>query len=79
MSKIQASRDCYTAEHAMQVAIISVHIGRRLGVSEQELKILEQGCYVHDIGKVAIPDDVLLRDNSGDRIIPGTVYITLTG
>ncbi|MFW8601416.1 HD-GYP domain-containing protein [Desulfobacterota bacterium M19] len=67
MSKIQASRDCYTAEHAMRVALISMHIGRRLGVSEQELRILEQGCYVHDIGKVAIPDDVLLKPGRFDK------------
>ncbi len=67
MSEIQASRDCYTAEHAMRVAVISVHIGRRLGVSEQELRILEQGCYVHDIGKVAIPDDVLLKPGRFDK------------
>lgn len=67
MGEIQASRDSYTAEHAMRVAVISVRIGRRMGVSKQELRILEQGCYVHDIGKVAIPDDVLLKPGRFDK------------
>ncbi len=67
MGELLASRDHYTSEHALRVAEISVRIGRRLGLDAKELEILELGCLVHDIGKVAIPDDVLLKPGRFDK------------
>lgn len=67
MGEILASRDHYTSEHALRVAEISVRIGRVLGLDAKELEILELGCLVHDIGKVAIPDDVLLKPGRFDK------------
>lgn len=67
MDEVLANRDQYTFEHAMQVANISKHIGRELGLDEDDLKALELGCLVHDIGKTAIPDDVLLKPGRFDR------------
>lgn len=67
MGEILSSRDHYTSEHALRVAAISVRLGRHLGLSEEDLKILELGCLVHDIGKVAIPDDVLLKPGRFDQ------------
>lgn len=67
MGEILASRDHYTSEHALRVAEISVRIGRALGLEAKELEILELGCLVHDIGKVAIPDDVLLKPGRFDK------------
>lgn len=67
MGELLASRDHYTSEHALRVAEISVRIGRQLGLPEKDLEILELGCLVHDIGKVAIPDDVLLKPGRFDK------------
>ncbi|MEA2083252.1 MAG: response regulator [Thermodesulfobacteriota bacterium] len=72
MGEMLATRDHYTFEHVLRVAAISVRIGTEMGFSEDELKAMELGCLVHDIGKVAIPDDVLFkpgRFNPQDRRI----------
>lgn len=67
MGELLASRDHYTSEHALRVAEISVRIGRALALDPKALEILELGCLVHDIGKVAIPDDVLLKPGRFDK------------
>ncbi len=67
MGELLASRDHYTSEHALRVAEISVRIGRTHGLAAKDLEILELGCLVHDIGKVAIPDDVLLKPGRFDK------------
>lgn len=61
MDEVQANRDQYTFDHALQVAEISKMIGKKINLSDDELESLELGCLVHDIGKTAIPDDVLLK------------------
>jgi len=66
MGEMLATRDHYTFEHELRVAAISVRIGNVMGFSENELKAIELGCLVHDIGKVAIPDDVLLKPGRFD-------------
>lgn len=66
MDEILANRDQYTFEHDIQVAEIATRIGRELKMGEDDLKILELGCLIHDIGKTAIPDDVLLKPGQFD-------------
>lgn len=66
MDEMLASRDHYTFEHAVRVAEISKRIGQSLGLPQEELEILERACLVHDIGKVAIPDDILLKPGQFD-------------
>ena len=66
MDEMLANRDHYTFEHAIRVAEISKRIGQSLGLPQEELEILERACLVHDIGKVAIPDDVLLKPGQFD-------------
>jgi putative nucleotidyltransferase with HDIG domain len=72
MGEMLGSRDPYSWEHSLRVAAISRRIGLRQGLSSEELEVLEMGCLIHDIGKIAIPDDVLLkpgRFNNIDRQI----------
>jgi putative nucleotidyltransferase with HDIG domain len=72
IAEVLANRDLYTFEHDMQVAVISKCIGQKLGLSPDTLTSLELGCLAHDIGKTAIPDDILLkpaRFNFQDRNI----------
>ncbi|WDH83066.1 HD-GYP domain-containing protein [Paenibacillus urinalis] len=56
------ARDPYTAGHSMRVAEYSVMIGRKLGLAEEELDTLYKTALIHDIGKVGIPDMVLLKE-----------------
>jgi HD-GYP domain-containing protein (c-di-GMP phosphodiesterase class II) len=53
------ARDAYTHGHSARVAELSVHIGLRLGLRPAALRTLAEGAYLHDVGKVGIPDHVL--------------------
>lgn len=52
-------RDPYTRGHVERVGTYAVAMGRRLGLESAELETLRIGGIVHDIGKVAIPDQIL--------------------
>jgi len=54
-------RDNYTHQHSKNVARISLEIGRRMGLSQQELEKLEFSAILHDVGKIGIPDSILLK------------------
>lgn len=54
-------RDSDTAGHSLRVTLYSLEIGKKLGLSEDQLKQLERGAYLHDIGKIGIPDAILLK------------------
>jgi len=66
MVEVLANRDQYTFDHALHVSTISRSIGEQMGLSAEQLEILDLGCLVHDIGKTAIPDDVLLKPDQFD-------------
>jgi HD-GYP domain-containing protein (c-di-GMP phosphodiesterase class II) len=54
-------KDKYTRGHSERVARISVAIGRQLGLSEDELEKLRISALLHDIGKIAIDDNILKK------------------
>lgn len=56
------AKDPYTRGHSDRVSAYSVLIGRHLGLSETDLKTLEIGGLFHDIGKIGIPDSILLKE-----------------
>ncbi|HEY8393313.1 MAG TPA: HD domain-containing phosphohydrolase, partial [Thermaerobacter sp.] len=53
------AKDRYTYGHADRVARLSVEIGKRLGMNDHELEILQYAAILHDIGKIGIRDEVL--------------------
>jgi putative nucleotidyltransferase with HDIG domain len=53
------ARDPYTAGHSVRVAEFSVMIGEELGLSTLELEVLRHGATLHDIGKIAVKQEVL--------------------
>jgi putative two-component system response regulator len=55
------ARDPYTAGHCIRLAGCAMAFGERLGLSEEELKALRLGGFLHDLGKIAVPDGVLLK------------------
>jgi putative nucleotidyltransferase with HDIG domain len=54
-------RDKFTSGHSLRVKEIAVDIGREMRVNEQELEALEWGGLLHDVGKIGVPDAVLLK------------------
>ena len=57
------AKDPYTRGHSDRVSDISVLIGKKLGLSEDDLYTLEIGGLFHDIGKIGVPDSILLKDS----------------
>ena len=55
------AKDEYTHSHARWITDMSVRVGRKLGMHEAALKRLELGALFHDIGKIGIPADILLK------------------
>jgi putative nucleotidyltransferase with HDIG domain len=56
--------DYYTYSHSVNVAIISAVIGKELGFNEDKLKDLTFSAFLHDIGKMKIPREILYRPGS---------------
>jgi putative nucleotidyltransferase with HDIG domain len=54
-------KDAYTAAHADDVADLSVAVARRMGLPEEELKTVNYGGLLHDIGKIGIRSEILLK------------------
>ena len=57
------AKDPYTRGHSDRVAEYSVLIGEKLGLSEEDLRTLRIGGLFHDIGKIGIPDSILLKES----------------
>ena len=55
------ARDAYTAGHSRRVREIAVRIGNEIGLSRDELDILSHAALFHDIGKIAVPDAILMK------------------
>jgi putative nucleotidyltransferase with HDIG domain len=54
-------RDNETAGHSNRVTRYCLELARRIGCSGEELKNIERGAYLHDIGKIGTPDAILLK------------------
>lgn len=57
-------KDKYTRGHSERVARISVAIGREMGLGDEELEALRISALLHDIGKIAIDDNILKKPSS---------------
>jgi putative nucleotidyltransferase with HDIG domain len=55
-------RDASTAGHSSRVTRYSLAVARAMGCSAEELQELTRGAYLHDIGKIGIPDGILLKE-----------------
>ena len=67
------ARDHETHGHSERVVSFSLRIGRQLGLNEEQLRSLEFGALLHDIGKIGVPDSILrkpaaLTDNEWTRM-----------
>jgi putative nucleotidyltransferase with HDIG domain len=60
-------RDRETEGHARRVVDLALSLARRLGVEESEMEGLRRGALLHDIGKMGVPDSVLLKPDTLDE------------
>jgi putative nucleotidyltransferase with HDIG domain len=60
-------KDSYTHGHSRRTAEIATALGVRLRLRPEELRDLAQGAYLHDVGKIAIPEEIL---NKPGRLTP---------
>ena len=56
-------RDRHTARHCERLALICVALGTALKLDQQSLVTLYRGAFLHDVGKVGVPDDILFSPN----------------
>ncbi|HEC18390.1 MAG TPA: response regulator [Gammaproteobacteria bacterium] len=61
LARMVEARDEHTGDHCSRLAHISVVIGEALGLDADELTALRRGGVLHDIGKLGIPDSILLK------------------
>jgi hypothetical protein len=61
ISRLLDERDHYTAVHSGDVAELAVKIAEELNLTQGEIEQVEIAARVHDIGKVAVPDSILLK------------------
>jgi PAS domain S-box-containing protein len=54
-------RDMDTEEHSRRVTDLTVRLAKKMEVTEEELERIYRGALLHDIGKISIPDSVLLK------------------
>jgi putative nucleotidyltransferase with HDIG domain len=66
------AKDHYTMKHSSRVSKFSVQIGRLCGVPLTELEALRRAAQIHDIGKIRIPEGILLKQ---DKLTPEEMLI----
>ena len=55
------SRDPYTEGHCERLALQASRLGHHLGLEEDSIVALRRGGYLHDLGKIAVPDEILKK------------------
>lgn len=55
------AKDEYSAQHAIRSSVLSLALGRQLGMDAESMQVLGIGALLHDIGKVRIPDEILTK------------------
>jgi putative nucleotidyltransferase with HDIG domain len=52
-------KDAETEHHSKRVTAYTIAIARKMGLPKEEIRVIARGAFLHDIGKMAIPDDIL--------------------
>jgi putative two-component system response regulator len=61
---IVEGRDPYTEGHCERLAVHAADLGRHLGLDEDSVLALRRGGYLHDLGKIAVPDEILKKGSN---------------
>jgi putative nucleotidyltransferase with HDIG domain len=54
-------KDKETEGHSRRVTAYTIAIARKMGLPKEEINVIARGAFLHDIGKIAIPDAILLK------------------
>jgi len=65
-------RDAETEGHSRRVTVYTIALAREIGLDPEQLRTIARGAFLHDIGKIATPDRILLKPGKLD---PGEVEI----
>jgi diguanylate cyclase (GGDEF)-like protein len=72
LAKAVDARDVYTGSHSERVGELSARIARRLGVDEPQIELTRLAGSLHDLGKLAIPEEILRKPgalNESERLV----------
>jgi len=58
------ARDPYTEGHCERLAKRAEALGRNIGLDEEQIVALRRGGYLHDLGKIAVPDEILKKGSN---------------
>lgn len=58
------ARDPYTAGHCERLATYAAQMGRHLGLNNEEIIALRRGGFLHDLGKITVPDEILKKGSN---------------
>jgi putative two-component system response regulator len=58
------ARDPYTVGHCERLAKRAAALGRHIGLEEESIVALRRGGYLHDLGKIAVPDEILKKGSN---------------
>ena len=61
---IVEGRDPYTEGHCERLAVRAADLGRHLGLDDDSIIALRRGGFLHDLGKIAVPDDILKKGSN---------------
>ena len=61
LSRSMEAKDVYTGGHTERVAALAVALAKQLGFRGEELEAIEIGALLHDIGKIGVPEQILLK------------------
>ncbi len=57
-------KDGYTADHCRRLQVLSYATGRELKLPQERLRLLDYGAYLHDVGKVKVPLEILQKPSA---------------
>ena len=72
LAKAVDARDVYTGSHSERVGELAARIARRLGVDEPQIELTRLAGSLHDLGKLAIPEEILRKPgalNESERLV----------
>jgi len=52
-------KDAETQHHSRRVTAFTIAMAKKMGLAKEEIEVIARGAFLHDIGKMAIPDDIL--------------------
>ena len=61
LSCVVEARDLYTDKHMKDIAEYSVDIANKMGLAEDEVENIRKAALLHDLGKISIPDNILMK------------------